>query len=80
VQEALLSSPDGETLLLACSAAAGGVPNAELVAPLLGALAPRPLQVLDVAADAWVRTPKGELDRRFPTGRAAGRSSAGSGG
>jgi acyl-CoA synthetase (AMP-forming)/AMP-acid ligase II len=69
VQDALLSSPDGETLLLACSTTDGGVPNAGSVVPLLGALAERPLRVLGVAPEAWVRTPKGELDRRFPVGR-----------
>jgi acyl-coenzyme A synthetase/AMP-(fatty) acid ligase len=69
VREALLSSPDGHALLLAVTAD-GTPPVADAVAPLLGALAGRPLRVVAVPADAWVRTPKGELDRRHPTGRA----------
>ncbi|MDF1505805.1 class I adenylate-forming enzyme family protein, partial [Roseisolibacter sp. H3M3-2] len=68
VREALLSSPDGVALLLAVTAE-GAPPGAADVAPLLGGLAGRPLRVVAVAADAWVRTPKGELDRRHPAGR-----------
>ena len=67
VREVLLSSPDGHALLLAVSAD-GAVPRASALAPLLGGLASRPLRVVRVSADAWVRTPKGELDRRHPTG------------
>lgn len=69
--DALLSTPDGRSLVLAVSAAdpRALLPNADDVAPLLGPLARRPLQVKRVAAGAWVRTAKGELDRRFPLGR-----------
>ncbi len=67
VREALLSSPDGDTLVLAVSGD-GPPPDAAAVAPLLGGLAARPLRVVPVTPDAWVRTPKGELDRRHPTG------------
>lgn len=72
VAEALLSSPDGRRLVLAASTAAPDdpLPNAADVAPLLGPLARRPLDVVRVPPDAWARTPKGDLDRRFPTGRA----------
>jgi long-subunit acyl-CoA synthetase (AMP-forming) len=76
VGEALLSSDDGRDLVLACSPAAGhaaaALPAAAEVAPLLGPLTSRPLRVVAVAPDAWVRTPKGELDRRHPTGGARG--------
>ncbi|HZF66885.1 MAG TPA: class I adenylate-forming enzyme family protein [Gemmatirosa sp.] len=74
VREALLSSPDGDSLVLALTAPAGDVPSADAVAPLLGPLAARPLRVVPVPAGAWERTPKGELDRRFPTGRPSGAS------
>ena len=69
VQEAMLSSPDGEALVLALSGVTTGI-SAEAVRPLLGGLAARPLRVVRVAADDWQRTAKGELDRRHPTGRA----------
>jgi hypothetical protein len=70
VQDALLSSPDGRTFVLAVSAGdAAPLPTAADVAPLLGPLATRPVRVVRVAPDAWVRTAKGELDRRFPAGR-----------
>lgn len=68
VREAVLSSSDGVSLVLAL-AADDAVPAAGDVRPLLGPLAGRPLRVVRVAPDAWVRTPKGEIDRRFPTGR-----------
>lgn len=71
LREALLSSPDGDALLLACTPADGRLPAPAAVAPLLGPLARRPLRVVAVAGDAWVRTPKGELDRRHPVGRTA---------
>lgn len=71
VREALLSSPDGHALLLAV-ATDGPAPDAASVARLLGGLASRPLRVVRVPADAWVRTPKGELDRRHPLGATAG--------
>jgi acyl-CoA synthetase (AMP-forming)/AMP-acid ligase II len=73
--EALLSSPDGDALRLAASTRRDGDPlpdAAELragLADVLGPLARRPLAVVRVAPGAWARTPKGELDRRFPTGR-----------
>ncbi len=71
LREVLLSSPDGETLLLACTGSAGrSLPSPEQLAPALGALAERPLRIVDVEPGDWVRTPKGELDRRFPVGRA----------
>jgi acyl-CoA synthetase (AMP-forming)/AMP-acid ligase II len=71
LREALLSSPDGEALLLACTPADGAPPPAPTdVAPLLGALAARPLRVVAVPDAQWVRTAKGELDRRHPLGRA----------
>lgn len=63
VSEALLASPDGETLVLALSGDAP-LPDAAAVAPLFGALAYRPIRVREVAFDDWVRTPKGEVDRR----------------
>ena len=69
VQEALLSSPDGEALVLAFSGVTTDV-SIETVRPLLGGLATRPLRLVRVAPDDWQRTPKGELDRRHPTGRA----------
>ena len=69
LHEALLSSPDGETLVLAYSGPADGV-SVEVVRPLLGGLSARPLQLVPVADADWIRTPKGELDRRHPTGRA----------
>lgn len=68
VREALLSSPDGEALVLACTAA-GPLPAVDAVRPLLGPLAGRPLRVVAVDAARWARTPKGELDRRWPVGR-----------
>lgn len=75
--DALLSSPDGRTFVLAVSvadmagaAADGAVPAAADIAPMLGPLATRPLRVVRVAPGTWVRTPKGDLDRRFPVGRA----------
>lgn len=74
VGEALLSSPDGRSFVLAVSAAAGAGPDAAGpagaadLADVLGPLAARPLRVVRVAPGAWARTPKGELDRRFPTG------------
>ncbi len=71
VTDALLSSPDGRTFVLAVSVGdEGRAPAADEVAPLLGPLAARPLRVVRVASAAWVRTAKGELDRRFPAGRA----------
>ncbi|GJG84934.1 long-chain-fatty-acid--CoA ligase [Gemmatimonadetes bacterium T265] len=70
VREAVLSSPDGVSFVLAVSAD-GHLPAVDAVRPLLGPLAERPLRVVPVAADAWVRTPKGEIDRRFPVGRAS---------
>jgi acyl-CoA synthetase (AMP-forming)/AMP-acid ligase II len=70
VTDALLSSPDGRVLVLALSVgAAGPVPAAAELAPLLGPLAARRLHVVRVAPDGWVRTAKGEVDRRFPVGR-----------
>ncbi|MGZ8379139.1 MAG: class I adenylate-forming enzyme family protein [Gemmatirosa sp.] len=71
LREVLLSSADGESLSLACTPAddASPLPAPADVAPLLGALATRPLRVVAVADARWVRTPKGELDRRFPLGR-----------
>jgi long-subunit acyl-CoA synthetase (AMP-forming) len=69
VQEALLSSPDGDALVLALGGSADDV-SVEAVRPLLGGLSTRPLRLVRVAPDAWLRTPKGELDRRHPTGRA----------
>lgn len=69
--EAMLSSPDGHGLVLAASTARDSdpLPEAATVAAMLGPLGTRPLDVMRVAPDAWVRTPKGDLDRRFPTGR-----------
>lgn len=72
VAEALLSSPDGETLVLALSGDAP-LPDAAAVAPLLGALAGRPLRVRVVSPDGWVRTAKGELDRRADAAGVIGR-------
>jgi long-subunit acyl-CoA synthetase (AMP-forming) len=70
LRDVLLSSPDGETLVLACTPSDGHpLPGPEQVVPALGTLRGRPLRVVGVAPDRWVRTPKGELDRRFPTGR-----------
>jgi acyl-CoA synthetase (AMP-forming)/AMP-acid ligase II len=71
LREALLSSVDGESLLLACTpaGASDALPAAADVAPLLGALAARPLRVVLVPEERWVRTAKGELDRRHPLGR-----------
>jgi long-subunit acyl-CoA synthetase (AMP-forming) len=73
--DALLSSPDGYALVVAASTARDDDPlpaaadvAAEL-APVLGPLAARPLRLVRVRAGGWARTPKGELDRRFPTGR-----------
>ena len=73
LDEALLSSPDGAALLLAVSMDAHRyVPlTADAVRPLLGGLSTRPLRIVTIAAAQWVRTPKGELDRRHPTGRAS---------
>ncbi len=71
VADAMLSSPDGRSLVLAVSDAGGAAPAPADLAELLGPLAGRPLQIVAVAPGAWVRTPKGELDRRFPTGRAS---------
>ncbi len=68
VREAVLSSRDGVALLLALTTD-GAECSVDDVRPLLGALAERPLRVAYVEADAWVRTPKGEIDRRFPAGR-----------
>ena len=70
VREAVLSSRDGVELLLALESERDA-PSAAAIRPLLGALAGRPLRVVPVARDAWVRTPKGEIDRRFPAGRHA---------
>jgi long-subunit acyl-CoA synthetase (AMP-forming) len=69
--EVLLSTPDGTALVLAVSPADGGNPGLDPggLAEVLGPLAGRPLRVVRVEPDAWARTPKGELDRRFPTGR-----------
>ncbi len=69
--DVLLSSPDGRTLVLALSTAGEvePVPEAGDLPDLLGPLAARPLRIVRVTRDAWVRTGKGELDRRFPTGR-----------
>jgi long-subunit acyl-CoA synthetase (AMP-forming) len=68
--EALLSTPDGSLLVLAVSATEAGEPelDARGIAEVLGPLARRPLRVVRVEPEAWARTPKGELDRRFPTG------------
>jgi hypothetical protein len=55
--------------VLAVTAADGDVPAPRDIAPLLGPLAGRSLRVVPVAERAWVRTAKGELDRRFPVGR-----------
>jgi len=68
VREAVLSSADGVALVLAVSGD-GPIPTADDVRALLGALGDRPFRVVRVARDGWVRTPKGEIDRRFPTGR-----------
>jgi long-subunit acyl-CoA synthetase (AMP-forming) len=74
--EAVLSSPDGRALVLAVSTerAADPVPDGAAVAaelaPLLGPRAAHPVGVVRVARDAWAFTPKGELDRRHPTGLA----------
>jgi acyl-CoA synthetase (AMP-forming)/AMP-acid ligase II len=72
VTEALLSSPDGRALVLAVSTAGDAAPDLapEALAGVLGPLAGRPLSVVSVPAAGWARTPKGELDRRFPTGGA----------
>lgn len=79
LSDVVLSSPDGERLVIAASAPDDGA-RARLdaavreplrLAPALGPLAGRPLRVVAVAPDAWVRTPKGEVDRRHPTGRPA---------
>ena len=40
----------------------------EALAAELGPLAARPLRVVHVPSSQWVRTPKGELDRKFPVG------------
>jgi hypothetical protein len=69
MREALLSSPEGEALVLAFSGPADGV-SIEAVRPLLGGLSARPLHLVCIADADWLRTPKGELDRRHPTGRA----------
>lgn len=71
VTDALLSTSDGRALVLAASTHAPGdpLPNVADLAPLLGPLAVRPLRVVRVEPGAWARSPKGELDRRFPTGR-----------
>ena len=68
VCDAVLTSTDGVSLVLGVSVD-GEMPAAGDVRPLLGALAERPLRVMRVAREAWVRTPKGEIDRRFPVGR-----------
>jgi long-subunit acyl-CoA synthetase (AMP-forming) len=71
VRAALVSpSADGMTLRLALTCD-GPLPTPAQVAPALGALARVPLELVAVAADAWVRTPKGEVDRRWPVGRDA---------
>lgn len=70
VVEVVLSSRDGMTLDLALTSDVD-IPPVDALRPLLGALRGRPLRVVRVAPDAWIRTPKGEIDRRFPVGRAS---------
>ena len=57
--------------MLAVSTVDGGEPELDAagLAAALGPLAGRPLRVVHVRPEAWARTPKGELDRRFPSGR-----------
>lgn len=69
LREALLSSPDGEALVLAFSGPLDDL-SVDVVRPLLGGLSVRPLHLVRVADADWLRTPKGEIDRRHPTGRA----------
>ena len=68
IVDVVLSSRDGTTLDLALTSD-DDLPPVSKLRPLLGALRGRPLRVVRVARDAWARTPKGEIDRRFPVGR-----------
>jgi long-subunit acyl-CoA synthetase (AMP-forming) len=79
--EALLSSSDGHRLVLALTMAGDApLPSEAAVRALVHAeigAAARTLHLVAVPAAAWVRTPKGELDRRWPTGRGRGAARSG---
>ncbi|HEY0779582.1 MAG TPA: class I adenylate-forming enzyme family protein [Gemmatirosa sp.] len=73
VHDVVLSSADGISLVLAYAGDDVDL-DADDVRPLLGTLAARPVRIVRVEPDAWARTTKGEIDRRFPTGRPDRRS------
>jgi acyl-CoA synthetase (AMP-forming)/AMP-acid ligase II len=65
VDEVVLHTPDGETLVFVLSTRDGAAaPSTAALAATLGPLAERLAAVRVVAPEAWVRTLKGEADRR----------------
>jgi acyl-CoA synthetase (AMP-forming)/AMP-acid ligase II len=65
IDELVLHSPDGDTLAIVCSLRHDGIaPDRATLAAALGPLGDRLGELRIVAADAWTRTLKGEVDRR----------------